>query len=72
MSLPSITVAQALGVCCATYLVSAVVRHIRAKDPYATLPTPEGGSWLLGVLVLLIPPEKHLTAHRPLAMCHEQ
>ncbi|KAH6910598.1 cytochrome P450 [Coprinopsis sp. MPI-PUGE-AT-0042] len=43
-------VVQAIGACGVAYVLSALIKHALAKDPYGTLPAPEGGSWLLGHL----------------------
>ncbi|KAH6910599.1 cytochrome P450 [Coprinopsis sp. MPI-PUGE-AT-0042] len=50
MALPVGAVIQAIGVCGATYLLSAFIKRFLAKDPYATLASPEGGSFLFGHL----------------------
>ncbi|KAH6909121.1 cytochrome P450 [Coprinopsis sp. MPI-PUGE-AT-0042] len=50
MPLPVAQVAQAIGVCGAAYVLSALIKRALAKDPYATLPTLDGGSFLLGHL----------------------
>ncbi|KAH6909120.1 cytochrome P450 [Coprinopsis sp. MPI-PUGE-AT-0042] len=50
MSLPLAHVAQVVGACGTVYLLSALIRRALAKDPYAALPTLEGGSFLFGHL----------------------
>jgi hypothetical protein len=48
MPLSIADVGQAAGACGAAYLLSVLIKRALAKDPYATLPALDGGSFLFG------------------------
>lgn len=50
MNLSAVSLAQAAGVCGATYLLSVIIKLALAKDHYKTLPGPPGAGFLLGHL----------------------